>query len=471
MVYALVPRNGTIVLRAHLRTRPAPTVLPHTFARHASITQAIEAGKRRGNSNRNSNRLPNSRPKPVRQDGPSRFELRRAKFGVPPHMDRTVPPGKGRDKRPFAKRFGEEPGTNDGLRSAVGRLGEARPAEEKAEGEIMGGFMKKGTWKSNAPWERRGSQSTAPFEGEGDRWMGRGSRSSRFGRVESAGDGDDALPSRRPDGDEEIEHLSKTVEDRKRSQFAYRNKLTKEGELKSSPTKGKYAMQRQLYEEKQTEDGQRGDRQPYTPRKISGGEGRLKRRPYQKDDSGGGIRDQGRRPYDSRIAGGGEKGMERRPYGRESFPLTTAASEFIYGHSSVLAAMKANRRKLYTLWVHSQRGDRDNFMAKVRAHKMFGIVREVGDDFLRAMDKVSSGRPHNGIVMETSPLPVPPIIALKTPSIENQSFGVVLDSQSAEDALVNGKNEDYTYKSGGWRHPLILYVDGVVGHISLCTTP
>jgi 21S rRNA (GM2251-2'-O)-methyltransferase len=46
--------------------------------------------------------------------------------------------------------------------------------------------------------------------------------------------------------------------------------------------------------------------------------------------------------------------------------------------------------------------------------------------------------------------------------MEDESFSVALDSQSAEDVLVNGKQELYSYKSGGWRHPLILYVDGVV---------
>ncbi|KAF1833748.1 alpha/beta knot [Decorospora gaudefroyi] len=101
-------------------------------------------------------------------------------------------------------------------------------------------------------------------------------------------------------------------------------------------------------------------------------------------------------------------------------------------------------------------------MSRIRAQKLFPITKEVGDEYMRAMDKASSGRPHNGVVLESSPLPVPPITELKTASIEDESFSVALDSQSAEDLLVNGKQELYLYKSGGWRHPLILYVDGVV---------
>lgn len=148
--------------------------------------------------------------------------------------------------------------------------------------------------------------------------------------------------------------------------------------------------------------------------------------------------------------------------GPESLPYTTAASEFIYGHSSVLAAIKANRRKFYNIYVHSRGASRDGLMSRIRANKLFSITQEVGDEYMRALDKASSGRPHNGVILESSALPVPPITELKTASIQDESFSLALDSQSAEDMLVNGKQELYTYKSAGWRHPLILYVDGVV---------
>lgn len=154
--------------------------------------------------------------------------------------------------------------------------------------------------------------------------------------------------------------------------------------------------------------------------------------------------------------------------GPESLPYTTAASEFIYGHSSVLAAIKANRRKFYKLYVHSRGASRDGFMSQIRAHKLFSITQEVGDEYMRAMDKASSGRPHNGIILESSPLPVPPITELKTASIRNESFSVAIGSQSAEDLVVNGNQDVWTYKSDGWRYPLVLYLDGVVSeHCSL----
>lgn len=106
-------------------------------------------------------------------------------------------------------------------------------------------------------------------------------------------------------------------------------------------------------------------------------------------------------------------------------------------------------------------------MARIRANKLFSITKEVGDEYLRAMDKASSGRPHNGVILEASALPVPPITELKTASIKDESFSIALDSQSAEDAAINGKQELYSYQSAGWRHPLILYVDGVVSHLTV----
>ena len=63
--------------------------------------------------------------------------------------------------------------------------------------------------------------------------------------------------------------------------------------------------------------------------------------------------------------------------------------------------------------------------------------------------------------MEVSPLPQLPITQMGPSSVSGY-FGVGLDTQSREDAIVNGTQDHYTYKSAGWRHPLLLYVDGVV---------
>ncbi|KAF2690125.1 alpha/beta knot [Lentithecium fluviatile CBS 122367] len=147
----------------------------------------------------------------------------------------------------------------------------------------------------------------------------------------------------------------------------------------------------------------------------------------------------------------------------ESLPYSTAASEFLYGYSSVLAALKVNRRNLYKLYIHNRGLDhegKDAIVQNARLHRL--SVQEVGDEYLRAFDKASNGRPHNGFILEASPLPVPPITELLSSSLKAGTFELTLDKQTKEDAMVNGTKEKYSYKSAGWRHPLVLYVDGVL---------
>ncbi|KAF2205547.1 alpha/beta knot [Delitschia confertaspora ATCC 74209] len=47
-------------------------------------------------------------------------------------------------------------------------------------------------------------------------------------------------------------------------------------------------------------------------------------------------------------------------------------------------------------------------------------------------------------------------------SIEKGYYDVDLDYQSREDLSVNGSEKRYNYNSAGWRHPFLLYVDGVL---------
>lgn len=81
-----------------------------------------------------------------------------------------------------------------------------------------------------------------------------------------------------------------------------------------------------------------------------------------------------------------------------SIPYTTPASEFLYGTSVILAALRSGRRKMYKLYVY----DGDNREAAARdasVQKLAGAagvpVKPVKGDWLRLMDKMSTGRPHN----------------------------------------------------------------------------
>jgi hypothetical protein len=86
-----------------------------------------------------------------------------------------------------------------------------------------------------------------------------------------------------------------------------------------------------------------------------------------------------------------------------SVPYTTAASEFLYGYSAVYAALKANKRKLYKLYVHkrSKLRGRDPDLSgqtstlQTLAEQLRVEVVGVDDKWLPVLDKMSDNRPHN----------------------------------------------------------------------------
>jgi hypothetical protein len=82
-----------------------------------------------------------------------------------------------------------------------------------------------------------------------------------------------------------------------------------------------------------------------------------------------------------------------------SIPYTTAASEFLYGYNPVCAALKAQRRKLYKIYLHPRVASRDGDaeVASIRrlAEKAKVEIVDVNDGWLKVMDKMSDDRPHN----------------------------------------------------------------------------
>ena len=137
----------------------------------------------------------------------------------------------------------------------------------------------------------------------------------------------------------------------------------------------------------------RDSRSDEFPRPLRKTERRLESRLNRTSD---GTRDARDDPRDSRDRDGPSRGRSARPDpGPDSLPYTTAASDFIYGYSSVLAAIKANRRQFYRLYVNQRGVTRDVVLASAKAAKLRDITVHVGDEYSRAMDKASSGRPHN----------------------------------------------------------------------------
>lgn len=148
-----------------------------------------------------------------------------------------------------------------------------------------------------------------------------------------------------------------------------------------------------------------------------------------------------------------------------SIPYTTPASEFLYGTSVVTAALLSSRRKLYKLYIYGgenrEAHDQDNRIRNLALDRSV-VVERVKGDWLRLMDKMSLGRPHNGYILEASPLPKLPITGLQRVSKPQGPLHVVIDHQSREDEEINGSDTKVKYDVGFPRYPVVLLLDGIL---------
>jgi 21S rRNA (GM2251-2'-O)-methyltransferase len=153
-----------------------------------------------------------------------------------------------------------------------------------------------------------------------------------------------------------------------------------------------------------------------------------------------------------------------------SIPYTTPASEFLYGTSVVEAALKSKnvpRRQHYKLYIY--KGEKRENVARdadiERLARRSGVeVARVGSDWLPLMDKMSGSRPHNGYILEASPLPRLPVTSLGelTEQDDRPGFKVAVDYQSREDAAVNGTSDFVRAKNNLGRKPLVLFLDSIL---------
>lgn len=137
---------------------------------------------------------------------------------------------------------------------------------------------------------------------------------------------------------------------------------------------------------------------------------------------------------------------------------TTAASQFIYGANVVSAALASTTRKIYHLYMH-KRAEADNIaqIRRLATQKGIPITRTADTDLL---DRLSQSRPHNGVVLETSPLPALPVKHLKEYQARSRTLRFMLGAQSAEEKAVNG--ETTTLAINRNRAPIVVFLDGVL---------
>lgn len=202
-------------------------------------------------------------------------------------------------------------------------------------------------------------------------------------------------------------------------------------------------------------------------------------------------------PLKGRLSGLPARPHEDRPIlfdvgNPTSIPYTTASSVFVYGTFSVLAALKARRRKLYKLYrfrstpsdpeasevdgpgAKRARG-RDSADRALLENEIHNLAEEAGVEikdvggphWSRVLFKAAAGRPHNGLLLEASPLPQLPVVALSP--VKQSSDGIVASVgwASQEDQSVNAAFDAHgtvaTIPSTrpAHRYPFILLLDRI----------
>ena len=167
-----------------------------------------------------------------------------------------------------------------------------------------------------------------------------------------------------------------------------------------------------------------------------------------------------------------DRGTKRpKSLGPVSVKRSSAASQFLFGASVVNAALTLRRRKLYHLYLmntgkRALQDPSDESGAKLR-----GLIKEarvqrslVKNQNMAMMEKMSGGRPHNGCILEASPLPQLPIKALG-PLHEDgpePAMEVVIGRQSKEEEAVNGTDPLVTYTPNRKQKPLIVFLHHIV---------
>ncbi|KAK1754806.1 mitochondrial rRNA methyltransferase 1 [Echria macrotheca] len=159
----------------------------------------------------------------------------------------------------------------------------------------------------------------------------------------------------------------------------------------------------------------------------------------------------------------------RSPYRRQFIAYSTASSQFLYGRTSVEAALRSGRRKVYKLYLYIPERKQPNDV-DIQQIRRLAAARDVpvievdmgGREELEKLCACTRGRPHNNCFLEASPLPVLPVNHLGALSEDptNKGFTVSVGHQSAEEKEITG-DVSFVKAPRGPHKPLIVLLDGV----------
>lgn len=153
-------------------------------------------------------------------------------------------------------------------------------------------------------------------------------------------------------------------------------------------------------------------------------------------------------------------------------PYTKPNSEFLFGTFAVMAALKSKRRKMHNLYLWCGEdgslldSDKDTteILRMARANKV-PLLRVAGS-WEKMLDRMSNRRPHNGLVLEASPLPQLPTKILHTMTTKDDGLRISLNSMDvSEKADFNIAQDATTYEiphnDSEKRFPFLLWLDKI----------
>ncbi|KAF8534417.1 Alpha/beta knot methyltransferase [Trichophaea hybrida] len=141
-------------------------------------------------------------------------------------------------------------------------------------------------------------------------------------------------------------------------------------------------------------------------------------------------------------------------------------SEWIYGTSVVEAALKSHRRTLYRLYVYA--GENRTTISKERDIKLKNLARGLKIDIKEVtdagiLDSMSSSRPHNGYVLEASPIKKTPILSLGAVSYDKSTFSLQIAQHDITNSRIVLNDLPKTVPNRDpSRYPLVLMLDEIL---------
>lgn len=159
-----------------------------------------------------------------------------------------------------------------------------------------------------------------------------------------------------------------------------------------------------------------------------------------------------------------------------SIPHTVAASQFIWGARAVQSSLTSARRRIYKLFLTHKPTEPKDALGPLRrsirdvAHRATIPIQITTAPFIEQVIRQTAppaarDQIHDGVMLEVSALPQPPITALAAVSRPAGAYDVILDAQSAEDAAVNGTATTRAYAistPSPRRNPVLVWLHGVV---------